>query len=88
MRAHACCCFSCARLFATLQTVAQLAPLYMGFSRQEYWNGLPCPPPGDLPNQGIEPMVLMSPALASSFFTTSTVWEARSTIRYPAKWLN
>ena len=40
------------------------APLFMGFSRQEYWSGLPCPFPGDLPNPGIEPMSLMSPALA------------------------
>ena len=39
----------------TLWTVARHAPLSMGFSRQEYWNGLPCPPPGDLPDPGIEP---------------------------------
>ena len=43
-----------ARLFATLGTVARQAPLSMGFSRQEYWNGLPFPTPGDLPNLGIE----------------------------------
>jgi len=48
----------------------------MGFSRQEYWSGLPCPPPGDLPNPGIEPMSLMSPALADMFFTISATWEA------------
>jgi len=48
----------------------------MGFSRQEYWSGLPCPPPGDLPNPGIGPVSLMSPALAAKFFTTSTTWEA------------
>ena len=42
-------------LFATPWTLAHLAPLSMGFSRQEYWSGLPCPPPGDLPNPGIEP---------------------------------
>ena len=42
------------RLFVTLWTVAYQAPLSMGFSRQEYWNGLPCPPPGDLPDPGIE----------------------------------
>ena len=47
----------------------------MGFSRQEYWSGLPCPPPGDLPNPGIEPEYLMSPALASMFFTTSITWK-------------
>ena len=45
------------------------APLSMGFSSQEYWSGLPCPSPGDLPNPGIKPMSLMSPALASSFLT-------------------
>ena len=43
----------------------------MRFSRQEYWNGLPCSPPGDLPNSGIEPVSLMSPALTGGFFTTS-----------------
>ena len=51
--------------------VAQQTPLPMGFSSQEYWSELPCPPPGDLPNPGTEPAVLMSPALAGSFFTTS-----------------
>ena len=48
--------FSCLRLFATLWTVAHKAPLSMGFSRQEHWSGFPCPPPGDLPNPGIEPV--------------------------------
>ena len=43
----------------------------MGFPRQEYWSGLPFPPPGDLPHPGIEPVSLMSPALAGRFFTTS-----------------
>ena len=47
----------------------------MGFSRQEYWSGLPCPSPGDLP-EGIEPASLMSPDLAGKFFTTSATWEA------------
>ena len=47
-----------------------------GFSKQEYWSGLPCPPPGDLPNPGMEPMFLISSALAGGFFTTSTNWEA------------
>ena len=46
--------FSRVRLFATPWTVARLAPLSMGFSRQEYWCGLPCPPPGALPNLGIK----------------------------------
>ena len=47
----------------------------MGFSRQECWSGLPCPPPGDLPDAGIKPVSLMSPALAGAFLTTSTAWE-------------
>ena len=51
--------------------VAQQAPLSMGFSRQEHWNGLPCSPPGDLPDPGIELVALMSPALAGGFFTIS-----------------
>ena len=72
--------FSRVWLFATLWAVAHQAPPSMGFSRQEYWSGLPCPPPGDLPNPGIEPMSLMSPALASGFFTTSATWEAHSHI--------
>ena len=59
------------QLFATLWTVAHQAPLSMGSSRQEYWSGLSFPSPGDLPNPGIEPMCLMSPALADRFFTTS-----------------
>ena len=64
------------RLFVILWTVAHQAPLSMGFSRQEYCSGLLCPPPGDLPNPGIEPASLTSPALASGFFTTSTTWRA------------
>ena len=48
----------------------------MGFSRQEYWSGLPCPPPGDLPDPGIEPVSLKSAVLAGRFFTTNTTWEA------------
>ena len=78
---HASCmlsCFSCVLLFVTLWTVACQAPLSMGFSRPEHWSGLPCYPPGDLPVTGIEPMSLMSPALAGGFFTTSTTCEALS----------
>ena len=52
----------------------------MGFSRQEYWNGLPCPPPGDLPDPGIKLECLMSPALAGAFFTTSATWDAQTSI--------
>ena len=70
------CQFNHARLFATLWTVACQAPLSMGFSRQEYWSGLPCSLPEDLPNPEIQPASLMSPALAGRFFTTSAMWEA------------
>ena len=48
----------------------------MGFSRQEYWSGLLCPPPGDLPDPGIEPTSLTSLALAGELFTTGATWEA------------
>ena len=60
----------------TLWTAACQAPLSMGFSRQEYWSGLPCPPPGDLPNSRLEAMCLTTAALAGGFFTTSATWEA------------
>ena len=50
-------------------TVPCHAPLSMGFSRQEYWDGVPCPSLGDLPDSGIKPMSLVSPALAGKFFT-------------------
>ena len=65
--------FSCLRLFATLWTVAHKAPLSMGFSRQEHWSGFPCPPPGDLPNPGIEPVSLKSPVLAGGSWTPSFI---------------
>ena len=68
--------FSRVQLFVTLWTKARQFSLSMGFSRQEYWSGFLCPPPGDLPNPGIEPTSLMSPALAGGFFTTSIAWEA------------
>ena len=67
--------FSFLWLFVTLWAVAHQAPLSMGFSRQEYWSGLPCPSPGDLPNLGTEPASLTSPALAGRFFTISGPWE-------------
>ena len=62
---------SCAQLFATPWTVAHQAPLIMGFSRLEYWSGLPFPTPGDLPNPGIEQTSPVAPALAGRFFTTA-----------------
>ena len=68
--------FSRARLFVTPWSVAGQAPLSMEFSRQEHWSGLPCPPPGDPPEPGIEPASLMSLTLAGRFFTTSATWAA------------
>ena len=67
---HACVlsCFSHVQLFVTLWTVVRQAPLFTGFPRQEYWSGLPFPPPGDLPDPGIKPVSL---ALAGGFFNTS-----------------
>ena len=62
--------FSCVRLFATPWTVARQAPLCMGFSRQEYCSRLPFPPPGDIPDPGIELVSPATPALAGRFFTS------------------
>ena len=64
--------YSHVRLFLTPCTAARQAPLSVGFSRQEYWSGLPFPPPGDLPHPGTEFAPLRTPALAGGFFTTST----------------
>ena len=63
----------------SLWTVALQILLYMGFFRQGYWRGLPFPPPGDLPDLGIEPVSLTSPALAGGFFAISATWEAPNT---------
>ena len=64
-KSHACVLshFSHAWLPVTPWTAAHQAPLSMGSSRQKYWSGLPCPPPGDLPNPGIEPRLLTSPCI-------------------------
>ena len=56
-------------LTVTLWTVVRQALLSMGFSRQEYWHGFPCPPPGDLPDPGIEPRVTCVSCIAGRFFT-------------------
>ena len=64
------CALSHVQFFATLWTVAHQAPLSREFPRQEYWSGLPFPSPGDLPDPGVEPVSLMSPALADESFTT------------------
>ena len=63
----------------TLWTVAPQAPLSLGFSRQEYWSGLPFPPPGDLPDPEFEPESPgspVSPTLTGGFFATNATWEA------------
>ena len=60
----------CAKLLQSCLPLAHQGPLSVGFSREEYWSGLPCPPPEDLPDPGVEPMSLMFPALAGGFFTT------------------
>ena len=69
------CMLSCIRLFATLWIVAHETPPSMGFSRKQYWRGLPFPTPGDLHTTGIKPG---SPAMAVRFFTTSAAWEAKT----------
>ena len=74
-------------LFATPWIVAHQAPLSTGFSRQEYWSGLPCPSPGDLPDPGIGPMSLsLVLQLAGGFFITSTTWEAQISVSSSIKW--
>ena len=77
--------FSRVQVLATLWSVALQTPLSMGFSRQGYWSGWPCPSPGDLPNPGIEPVSLASPALAGGFFTTGATWKAQ--IDIPITWM-
>ena len=76
---HACMLsrFNRVQLCVTLWTAGHQALMSKGFSRQEYWSGLPWLSPGDLPDPGIKPESLMSPALASVFFTSSATWEAQ-----------
>ena len=76
---------SCLTLCHPMDLVRQ-APLSMGFSRQEYWSGLPCPSPGDLADPGVKPSSLKSPALAGGFFTTSDTWEAPSPTEGLTNW--
>ena len=66
---------SCLTLCGSMD-VAHQSPLFMEFSRQEYWSGLPCPPLGDIPNPGVEPASLKPLALAGGFFAASTTLEA------------
>ena len=62
------------RLTETPWTVAHQTPLFIGFSRQEYWSGLPCPSLGDIPDPGIKPSTLVSSALTNRYFTTCATW--------------
>ena len=73
------CVLSRVRFFVILWTAAHQAPLSMGFSWQEYWSGLPCPPPGDLPDPRMEPMSLAFPALAGVLYQLSH-WESPTNI--------
>ena len=68
------CALSPVWLFTMPWTLACQAPLSMGFSRQEYWSGLPCPPPGDLPNPGMEPRSHVS-CISRGFFISSVTWK-------------
>ena len=72
----ACTCTQSCPTLCDSWTVAQQAPPSVGFSKQEYYSELPFPTPGDLPDPGIEPTSLASPALAGRFFTTRPTWEA------------
>ena len=69
-------CFRCLPSVCLHDHMDYQAFLSMGFSRQEYWSGLPCLPPGYLADPGIKPVSLMSPALAGTFFTTNSTQEA------------
>ena len=84
--------FSRVWLSVTLWTIASQAPLFMGSSRQEYWSGLPVPPPGGLPDPGIKPMPLMSPAWQAGLYHWCRVGYFREgglgdTLAVPAAWL-
>ena len=70
------CAQSCPTICGPVDCIAHQASLCMGFSRQEYWSGLPCPPPGDLPYPGMEPVSPASLAFACRLITASTTWEA------------
>ena len=74
--------FSHVWLFATPWTVAHQAPLSKGFSRQEYWSGLPCPPPGDFPDPGIKFVSTYVSCIGGRFFTTDATWEALAMSMY------
>ena len=82
------CGLSHVRPTVTPQTVAHQALLSMKFSRQEYWSGLPFPPPGDLPHPGMEPTSLVSPVLAGGFFTTEPPGKPRAKCGRKQKYLS
>ena len=72
-------CFCHVLLCATLWTVAHQVLLSMGFSRQEYYSGFPCPPPGDLPNPGVKPTSLTYVfCMVGWLFTTVATWEVQT----------
>ena len=71
---------SCPTLCDRINCSPPGSSVHVVFSRQEYWSGLPCPPPGDLPGPVIGPSSLMSPALAGRSFTTNVTWEAQRKI--------
>ena len=75
----------CVQFFVTPWTATHQAPLSTGLPRQEYWSGLPFPPPGDLPKPGVEPASLTFPALTGGFFTTCATWEALHVCIYRGK---
>ena len=77
---HLCCMCAQSGLTVTPWTIACQAPLSMEFSRQEHWSGLPFPSPGDLPDPGVEPTSLVSPALAGRFLITSSTWESHTSV--------
>ena len=74
------------RLFVTPWTVACQAPLSIGFSRQQYCNGLPCPPPGNFPNPGIETMSLVAPALQADSSPLRPLWRPLSSLKAYCLW--
>ena len=73
---------SCLTLCDPMDYIACQAPLSMGFSRQEYWSGLPCPPPVDLPHPGIKPVPPVSPALQADSFLLNHLGSPSITYRY------
>ena len=79
--------FSRVQPLATPWTEARQAPLSMGFSRQEYWSGLPCPPPGDLSDPGIKPASVTSTCTSRQALTISATWEAHLLCGRATNWI-